>query len=185
MTLEKEASRYVARVLRVAEGQTIRLFDPEHRVEADAFVVAIERTGVRCRIAEVSAALDTNRRPITVLQAVGKGDKFDAVVRDATELGATQIVAVETARGVVRIGDRAEHRLQRWRKIAEEAARQCGRADTPALVGPTPWGDALRGATSEGSISLCLWERATDPIGPVLATLAPMQPVTIAVGSEG
>ncbi|HKQ69928.1 MAG TPA: 16S rRNA (uracil(1498)-N(3))-methyltransferase, partial [Polyangiaceae bacterium] len=34
-------------------------------------------------------------------------------------------------------------------------------------------------------ISLCLWERAIDSIGPVLATLAPMQPVTIAVGSEG
>jgi 16S rRNA (uracil1498-N3)-methyltransferase len=51
-------------------------------------------------------------------------------------------------------------------------------------VGPLPWERALALAPS-GALKLCLWEDATDPLGPVLARLGPTQPVALAVGPEG
>jgi 16S rRNA (uracil1498-N3)-methyltransferase len=66
------------------------------------------------------------------------------VVQKATELGATRIVPFAAARSVVRLeAGRAEARAERWRRIAEEAARQCGRADIPEVVAPLPLAAAL------------------------------------------
>src|SRR5258706_11844650 len=98
MMLDPEASRYVARVHRVRLGETIVLFLPREALEANATIVAVGRAGVRCQVSEVRASSVRARRAVTLLQSIGKGDKLDAVVRDATELGATQVVAVETRR---------------------------------------------------------------------------------------
>lgn len=172
------------------------LFDAERAVEAEATVIASARDGVRCQVGEVRDALVRARRATTLVQGIGKGDKLDAIVRDATELGATRIIAAETARSVVKLGDRAEARAKRWRRIAVEAARQCGRGDVPEVAGPAPWDIALRLAAEErprgddasdrsAPMLFCLWERATDPIGPRLASAAPLQPLVFAIGPEG
>ena len=91
VTLDEAASRYVARVHRTAVGSEIVLFDPERGSEARARVLDIGRDGVRCEVLAFSAAVLRPRRAITVLQGIGKGEKFDQIVRDVTELGATQV----------------------------------------------------------------------------------------------
>lgn len=184
-TLDPEASRYVARVHRARVGDELLLFDPVHAHEAVATVLAIDRSQVRCRVSDVRASTLRARRKVTLVQGIGKGDKLDAIVRDATELGATCIIAAETARGVVKLGGRAEQRMQRLRRVAAEAARQCGRGDVPQLSGPLPWKEALVRASDPIGLSLCLWERATDPLGPMLRGLGHDQPITFAVGAEG
>jgi 16S rRNA (uracil1498-N3)-methyltransferase len=199
ITLDAQASRYVARVHRLGEGQALVLFDAERAVEAEATVIASTQEGVRCRVDEVREARVRARRATTLIQGIGKGDKLDAIVRDATELGATRIIAAETARSVVKLGDRAEARAKRWRRIAVEAARQCGRGDVPEVAGPASWEDALRLAVSDPArrdaetpanavtspMLFCLWERATDPIGPRLSAASSRQPLVFAVGPEG
>src|SRR2546425_57759 len=75
--------------------------------------------------------------------------------------------------------------LERWRRIAREAARQCGRGDAPEVTGPLCWGDALGAAEDERALRLCLWERAVNPIGPELRALGAEQPLVVAVGPEG
>ncbi len=185
MTLDPESSRYVARVHRLAEGERILLFHPQEGIEAEATVIMIGRSGVRCQIDEVRAAAVRAPRSVTLLQAIGKGDKLDAVVRDATELGATRIVAVETRRSVVRLRTRAEERMRRLERIAAQAARQCGRGDAPDIVGPSSWSEALRFPAEDGALRLCLWERATSPIGSELRRLTGNQALVFAVGPEG
>ena len=221
MTLDAEGSRYVARVHRLGPGDEVLLFDPERASEAVATVIAVDRAGVLCRVEHVRGAQVRALGSTTLVQAIGKGDKFDAIVRDATELGATRIVAAETSRSVVKLGDRAEGRLKRWRRIAAEAARQCGRGDVPQIVGPLAWREALvlastaeqraapmtearekgattgaeRAAPSDGEraptadgqapVLLCLWERATAPIGPHLRERSAVQPLVFVVGPEG
>ena len=184
-TLDPRASRYVARVHRARVGDDLLLFEPVTAREADATVLAITRSGVRCRVGDVRPSSLRPPRPVTLVQGIGKGDKLDAIVRDATELGATRIIAAETARGVVKLGSRAEERMRRLRRIAVEAARQCGRGDVPEVSGPLPWSTALERAADSIGLSLCLWERATDPIAPMLRALGPEQPLTFAVGAEG
>ncbi len=185
VTLDPKASRYAARVHRTGVGDQLLLFDPLRAEEAVATVLAVDRSGVRCRVGDVRGSSLRAQRPVTLVQGIGKGDKLDAIVRDATELGATRVIAAETDRGVVRLGVRAEDRMRRLRRIAAEAARQCGRGDVPEVQGPLPWREALDRASDPIGLSLCLWERATEPIGPKLRALGATQPMTVAVGAEG
>ena len=91
-------------------------------------------------------------RAVTLVQCIGKGDKLDAVVRDATELGATAIWPAPSERTVAaRSGEKVTARL---RRIAVEAARQCGRGDLPEIEEPRPLGEVLRSVTAVRRIAL-------------------------------
>jgi 16S rRNA (uracil1498-N3)-methyltransferase len=98
-------------------------------------------------------------------------------------------VAASTARAVVKAsGERGDAKRARWERIAREAARQCGRADAPVVLGPLPWLEALDAATRDrdGVARFVLWERATAPLAPLLATaLAEGAPLAFAAGPEG
>jgi 16S rRNA (uracil1498-N3)-methyltransferase len=120
------------------------------------------------------------------VQGLAKGHKNDDIVRDATELGATRILVVTTARSVVRLDEsRRSERQARWGRIAQEAARQCGRSDPPTVETPRTWGDALAGVASDAT-RFCLWEQATEPLAPrLLEGLARDAALAFACGPEG
>lgn len=185
LTLTPEASRYVARVHRKTTGDLCLLFDPALGVEAEARVASVEQGRVVCEVGPPRPASVRPSRDVTLLQGVGKGDKFDTIVRDATELGATAIVAVEAARAVVRLGDRAPARVERWRRIALEAARQCERGDAPRISGPLSFEAAVAAHRESGALKLCFYERAVAPAKPYLQSLEAGRPVVIVVGPEG
>src|SRR5262249_23530063 len=100
--------------------------------------------------------------------------------RDATELGATRVVPVICERSVAR-PDGA--RAARWRRIAVDAARQCGRGDAPAVEGPVPFVDAVHDAPPD-ALRLCLDPGAERPLGAALEE-DQGQAVVLAVGPEG
>jgi len=181
--LDREASRYVARVHRRRPGDRLLLFDPEARLEADATVLAVGRE-VQVLVAAPRPPASPGGLPVTVLQAVGKGEKVDRVVRDATALGAARVVVVQAARSVADAASRAPRRQERWRSVAVQAARQCGRGELPALDGPWPLEEALERVAADAGPSVCL-----DPGGRalrlVLDAWRPPEPLVIAVGPEG
>jgi 16S rRNA (uracil1498-N3)-methyltransferase len=182
--LDAAASRHLAVVLRLRAGDAFVAFDPERGVEADAVVARVERGRVHAELGEPRAA--RAMAPVIWMQGLAKGEKMDAIVRDATELGATRIVPVSSAFAVVRLdGARAEARRKRWMKIAEEAARQCGRADPPKVDAPRVWAEALSIAASAPT-RFCLYERATLPLGPrLMKALENRTPMAFAAGPEG
>ncbi len=152
--LAKETALYVTRVHRLGEGDTFTAFDPERAIEADAHIVEIGARSVTVQIDGVRPAEVVAPRAVTLVQALGKGDKLDAIVRDATELGAVRIVPVIAERSVVRPADVAG-RAQRWRRIAVEAARQCGRGDVPQIDAPTPLIEAVDRSRSRARTHAC------------------------------
>lgn len=183
--LEDAAARYLARVLRARPGDAVTIFDPAAAVEATATVLEVGRRSVRCSVGEPRPASVRPSRDVTLVQGVPKGDKLDAIVRDATELGATRVVVADTSRAVVRLGAKGAGRIERLRRVAVEAARQSGRGDAPRVEGPLAWADAIAAATDPAALLVCAWERAEAPLGPSIATLAPGRPVVVAVGPEG
>jgi 16S rRNA (uracil1498-N3)-methyltransferase len=180
--LPEGPSRYVARVHRRGNGDALLLFDGAAGVEADAQIVDTARTRVIVEIAGVRAAGARARRQVTLLQCLGKGDKMDAIVRDATELGATTLVPVESARTIVKLGERAATRVARWRKIAEEAARQCGRGDVLEVEEPAPIDRVI--ARAEEDVRLVLSPRAVEHAGASLRALGD-ESVALLIGPEG
>lgn len=142
--LDAETTHYLVRVRRLAPGDAVIAFDPCSKLEADAQLLAEvgNRRGARLILSEVRPSTMLPSREVTLLQCVGKADKMSAVVRDATELGATAIVPLSSSRTVAdRASDKAHGRLER---VAVEAARQCGRGDCPRIGRVTPIEVAVR-----------------------------------------
>jgi 16S rRNA (uracil1498-N3)-methyltransferase len=137
-TLTAEAAHYLRDVLRLTAGAEVEVFDGEGgsyagRLEEGHLALAL---GPR---REARPALS-----LWLVIALAKGEKMDLVVQKATELGATGLAPFAGERSVVRLEpDKGEARAERWRRIAAEAARQCGRADVPAVPAPSSLGEAL------------------------------------------
>jgi 16S rRNA (uracil1498-N3)-methyltransferase len=186
-TLPSDASHHLCRVLRLVAGDRFVGFDPEARTEADVTIAVASGDAAQVTIGEPRPANVIAGAPIVLVYALAKGDKVDAVVRDATELGATRILVARTSRAVAKLdAERAGTKVDRWRRIAEQAARQCGRADPPAVDGVLGWREALEAAAKVAEARFCLWENATDPLGPKLVTsVAQRSALAFAIGPEG
>ncbi len=132
LTLSKDESFHLAKVLRARAGEAISVFDGKGKTfsgkilggDAKALTVSVESRACvpapRCRLA--------------LAQAMPKGSLMDDVVRQATEIGAARIFPLASARSEVKLdAKRAEHKLERWRAIAVEACKQCGNAFVPEI----------------------------------------------------
>jgi 16S rRNA (uracil1498-N3)-methyltransferase len=186
--IDGETAHYLARVLRVRAGDRLVAFDPATGEEADAVVAGVDAAGSGLTLDVGAPRAGSVRSPgrIVWIQGLAKGDKCDAVVRDATELGATAFVVVATRRSVVRLEPaRARQRVERWSRIAREAARQSGRSDAPEVAVAPSWEEALDRAGGDHA-RFCLWENAVEPLAPELSpALAQRLPLAFACGPEG
>lgn len=177
-TLSPDAVAYVVRVHRLAAGEAFVAFDPEHAIEADAELLDVGKRA-RARFGVTRPASIVAPRPLTLLQAVPKGDKMDAIVRDATELGATRIVPVNSERA---IASPSEARAARWRRIAVEAARQCGRGDAPQIAPLTSMAELSALGPFAG---VALDPRASTRFREVVTAIDFSAPIALLVGPEG
>jgi 16S rRNA (uracil1498-N3)-methyltransferase len=181
VTLTGPEHRHVARVLRARPGETLTLFDGAGG-EVEAQVIRVERgeTALRLGTRRVVAGPAV---AITLLCAVPRGPRMDLLVQKTAELGVSRVVPVLTERSVARPGAEAGRRA-RWEKIAREAARQCGRADVPAVDSPVSLTGALA-LSGLPSRRLALYEgERTRSLRAALAGAGPA-PTALLVGPEG
>jgi 16S rRNA (uracil1498-N3)-methyltransferase len=153
VALDEAAHRHLVKVLRLGVGESLQLFDGRGAA-VDATIVSVGKASVEVELGErhvVPAPTCT----ITLLQSVPRGERMDFIVQKTTELGVARIVPVLTEFGVVKP---PPGRHRRWRTIAEEAARQCGRADVPAVEECTELGAALAQLSGQQGARVLLWE---------------------------
>jgi 16S rRNA (uracil1498-N3)-methyltransferase len=175
-------ARYVTRVHRRTPGDALLLFDPGTGMEADARLVEGPGPDAWCRV-EPPRPSGYRPLPIRLMQGLGKADKAEEVIRAATALGAAAVMLVQTDRSVARIaGERAGAKLERYRRVAVEAARQCGRGDVPSLAGPAPLPEAL--AALGPGLRLRLAPNA-PPLFEALGGWSAGEPLTLLIGPEG
>ena len=70
---------------------------------------------------------------IYLFQGLPKSDKMELIIQKCVELGVERIVAVSTARAIVKLDKKESKKLERWQKIAEAAAKQSGRGRIPTI----------------------------------------------------
>ena len=131
-----EESRHLETVLRLRVGAEVEVFDGlGSRWQATMESAGVLRLGRREEAHR--GAVD-----VWLAQGLAKGEKLDLVVQKATELGATRIVPLAVERSVVRLdAQRGQRRADRFRRIAEQAARQAGRSDVPRIDAPSTLAD--------------------------------------------
>ena len=193
LLLPEQVSAHVARVLRARAGQLLTLFDGRGG-EYDATILTIDRRGVQVHLQLHRAVERESALPVTLLQALARGERMDLIVQKATELGVTSIVAWAGERSVVRLdGAGLTRRCEHWRAIAISACEQCGRNRVPTIDAAADLASACARAVA-GSLRLLLAPDAASALTALVRQAsapasrpAPHQPpgVSLAIGPEG
>jgi 16S rRNA (uracil1498-N3)-methyltransferase len=143
VSLPAAVAHHATRVLRLAAGDAVTLFDGNGG-EYEGAIARADRDRVDVAIAGFVDVEREAPRPVTLAQAIIATDPMDWAIRKAVELGAARIVPLVAARSnVARAGERLDKRLAHWRQIAVAACEQCGRNRVPAIDAPIPFADWL------------------------------------------
>jgi 16S rRNA (uracil1498-N3)-methyltransferase len=163
--LEGAEHHHLARVARIKAGEEIWIFDREgKRYLAEVEVIEKDRTRLRL-VGPAEAAPDGIA--ITLGQALIKPANMDLVVLKAAELGVKALAPVYTARSLHGSAENGGRRIERWQKIALEAAKQSRRSAVTSIEPVAPLGDFI-GRRTDGR-RLYLSESGGMPLREVLA----------------
>lgn len=182
LELVGEEARHAAGVKRLTVGEHALLSDGRGGiVEGEALEVARDRVLFAVR----SRRRDPEPVPrLVVVQALPKGDRADLAVEVLTELGVDEIIPWAAGRSVSqwRGTDKIERGLEKWRRTAQEAAKQSRRSRIPAVAGLATTRDVARRIASSDA-AFVLHEAAADYLG--RQQLPNAGEVALVVGPEG
>jgi 16S rRNA (uracil1498-N3)-methyltransferase len=184
--LEGELFRHIVRVLRLSQGDPLTLVD-EKGSEHDGVIEHVARDLVAVRITRSNHEPDQEgcMLRITVCQALPKGEKIDLILQKGTELGAHDFWLFGGCRSIARVREeQLGGKLERWNRIAAEAARQCGRRTIPAVRWFPAAAEAAAAATHD--LRLILWEdERTRRLKETLAGIPAPGSAIVSIGPEG
>lgn len=133
VTLDGENARHLIRVLRIKEGDGLILCDGE-AFDYDATVKSVSKDSLEAYLIKKYENPAEPETKITLFQGLPKGDKLSYIVEKAVEAGVCEIAPVLLKRSVARIGKKDfAKKADRYRKIAESAAKQSNRGVIPTV----------------------------------------------------
>lgn len=137
--LTREQQHYLNRVLRLQAGD--RFIAMDGRGHWWSAVLEVRETGLFASIAEEIAVNRELPVEVTLMAALPKGNGFDEVVRQAAELGVASIVPVTSDRTLLKP---SSQKVDRWKRIAAEAAEQSERQIVPTILEPVSFDIAIK-----------------------------------------
>jgi 16S rRNA (uracil1498-N3)-methyltransferase len=178
-------SDHLARVLRAQPGTAVDVV-AGGRVY-NAIISSVTKDEVRFDlVAEISAEAAL---PVTLMLAIFKFDHMEWAIEKAVELGVAAIQPVIARRTEKHLAQAADKRVERWRRLAHEAAKQSRRADIPAVESPIALPIHLKRESAAHRILLAENERNTTLRERIELTLNTEQLTTpayeFAIGPEG
>lgn len=144
IVIDGSLAHRLSKVLRLRPGNEVLFFDgsgEDVRVSLDGLT---EQRVTGTVVERLPGPRESPTR-VHLFQSVTKGERFEWLVEKATELGVAAITPLMAARAVVRTPGEG-NRLDRWRRIAVEAAEQCGRSAVPRVEPPISFADAIPSA---------------------------------------
>ncbi len=183
VVLPEGPARHVARVLRLGEGDALRLFDGAGQ-EARAVLMEANRKRVVARIESVEPGGGESTLAVHLGQAISKGDRMDYAIQKAVELGVAAITPLYTEHGDVRLrGEREAKKLAHWQAVAASACEQCGRTRVPPVHPPMALADWL--AERDEALRLVLHPATDSESKALLECEAAPASVALVIGPEG
>lgn len=183
---DRDDIRHAAKALRIEVGEKIELCDTEG-LEHICEVQLIETEAITCAVLSSEMNKRESDVKITLYQGLPKADKLELIVQKTTELGVSRVVPVQMKRSVAKwkhdkSGDK---KVQRWNKIAFEAAKQSKRGQIPQVSAPVTLKQAL-GELSDYDLVLMPYENeSAQGFGEILNQNTDAKRVAIIIGPEG
>jgi 16S rRNA (uracil1498-N3)-methyltransferase len=211
-TLSKEESQHALKVLRLKNGETIRLVDGKGNMGIGEILLKETKEGVEMSSSKSAASKNKNNvnvllkklKPsddpihqprIALYLSVIKNDKMDWAIQKACETGALSITPMITDRSVVKVEkkSKSDKKKERWQRIADESLKQSGRAHRCEIEEITTFEKALESSLDDG---FCLFfhcseneDFACEKLGDLMKTWIKRgylpSKVSILIGPEG
>ena len=185
VTVTGDDARHIARSLRMAVGDGITVCDLMAN-EYECRLVKIRDDACECEIISSRKGETEARAKISLFVGYPKSDKLEYIVQKAVELGASEICPFESSRCIKRPkADRADKLLMRLSRIAEEAAKQCGRSKIPKICQALSYAEAIRAAAESELALFCYEGDGTRSLRAILENNRGVGSISVVVGSEG
>jgi len=142
ITFDNAISHQIGHVLRLREGGRIIICDNT----GTEYVCEIISLGENCtaRITEKLKGLPEPSLKITLCQSLIKSDKMEWLLQKGTEIGVSAFAPVNASRTAVSAKEVSANKMERWKRIVQEAAEQCGRSRIPEILPPAKFKDAIK-----------------------------------------
>lgn len=172
---------HIGRSLRMKTGDSITFC--REGIDFESVIEKMTSDEVYCRVIEKIPSSSEPKLRLTIYQALPKQDKPELIIQKCTELGAARIVFFISKRCVSRPDEKsAEKKLMRWRKIAEEAAKQSGRGNIPEICGIISFDEAVKDLC-ENEIPLLCYENGGERLSEI--DFSGKSTCGVMIGAEG
>jgi len=179
-------AHHIKNVLRLKPGDKIGLFDGTG-LNYETRIVNILPKSVEVSVIRSFPSATESSVDITVAQALLKDRKMDLLVRQLTELGIARWIPFIAKRSVPRPDEkRLITRIERWKKIAKEAAKQCKRCRPPKIDATVSFEEVLN-LGKDSDLKIVFWEEESKPVDKELSVsnVKPAEKIFILLGPEG
>ena len=133
ITILGEDVKHIKNVLRKDKGEKIEICNQENGKTYNCEINNIEDNSIITKIIDQIEEQE-DKIKIDIYQGLPKADKMELIIQKSVELGVNQIIPVEMKRCVVKLKEKdANKKIERWQKISESAAKQCGRNTIPKV----------------------------------------------------
>ena len=171
------------RVLRLRPGEDMIICDGKG-TDYKCRLVKADKEQVEAEVIEIVPCPAEPSVQVTVLCGLPKGDRTDYIIQKCVEAGASEIMFFQSDRCVAK-PDKPEKKLERWQRIAEEAAKQSGRGIIPQVSWAGEYADALNIANQK-ELGLFMYETGErEALNAVLEANAQVRSAAIVTGPEG
>jgi 16S rRNA (uracil1498-N3)-methyltransferase len=181
IVLSGEEHRHLARAARVREGEEVWLIDAHGR----RCLTRVERVGAdRTEVAVLAMeGPETPRTRIALAPCLMEAKKLETVIEKAAELGCAEVIPVVSARSLKDSGERTDRKLERWKRIVREAAKQCKAPLLTEVHPPRPLKELLRDPGADRRLFLS--EHGGRPLRDIVTAGGPPASALLVVGPAG
>lgn len=175
-------AKHISRVLRMKVGEALTACDTKG-YDYDCLIESLSDREVSLRVLEVRPSQSEPDVRVILYQAMPKGDKLELIIQKAVELGVDSITPVMTRRCVSKPDSKSmAKKLERYNRIALEAAKQSSRGKVPQVCPMLDLPQALD-EMAQTSCPILFYENATAPAKQVIDGAG--KEIAVLIGSEG
>lgn len=183
--IDGEDVKHIKNVLRLEIDEEIEICD-KLGTDYKCKIIETSKESVKCEILETYKSKSESEIEIVLFQGLPKSTKMELIVQKSTELGVKKIVPLVTSRSIVKINDRKKEdkKIERWTKIAEEAAKQSKRGVIPKISSIMTFSEMLENLDDEEMVIVPYESEENIGIKSVLKNCKHKK-INIIIGPEG
>ncbi len=179
---------HIKNVLRLKIGDKIQIGNSQTSQNYICEIISLDKQCVKTKILEEIESQTQSNVILHIFQGLPKADKMELILQKGTELGVSEFIPVAFQRSIVKLAEKEEKKLERWRKVVEMAAKQSHRDNIPKIRKTRKVKDICQLVAEYDSVLLAYEEERQNTLKKELITLKDTKEnlkIAVIIGPEG